>query len=212
MKENSTEHVAKNTFVIVTAGLGTLLLGALVNLGWIIIHKPKVTVNCPILVRGGSMTAFTIDVKSGWSPKTDSQPSYCVDMETANSSIAFVNESDSDLSFSWAGLPPTWTVEIRGNDSNGAGMTFMPQGKNCSDHAGTSVKVSSSKNGGFYPVSSLAPHGHHTDNRRFKFVGCDGDEDLCERMAKVIVTIDGKAQPTLVCGDGDCSVGIGPPL
>jgi hypothetical protein len=169
------------------------------------------------VVRGGAMTAFTIRSKApnGWVPKTTGSSGYCVDTGTANSYVVFNNDSDSTKK-TVGPLPPTWKVQLIGNDPRGGGLEFMPQSQNCArnDSSKTSITVTTINGvGSFYP-SQLPPSGVHNSNHRFldQPPGCVGDEDSWERMSNVIVlnSQTGAVVAQLPCLDGNCSVRIGP--
>jgi hypothetical protein len=183
------------------------------------------------------MTAFTTGA-NGWQP---SGSAYCADVDT--SSITFENAGEPQNSNSWTGWPKskTWRVVIHGHDAidypndttpSNNGMAFVSHLHECSaiaDDGNMSVVVSILGDSQFYPKPHLPHAGNRTDDLRFldmlqggKCKGADltdarvADEDFCERMAQVDITLNANtATPTIVpslkCKDGDCSVGIGLP-
>lgn len=189
----------------------------------------------PILVQGGSMTAFTT---GSWAQIGSA---YCVNVDT--SYIAFKNEGETKYSGSWSNFTtyPTpitqWEVDVYAQTpdtpNNGShsstpdrknGWKFVSQNKGCKTASGTSVLVSSIVDGAnnFYASPSLPASGNHTGNLRFlnQQSHCQGvnsasnnDEEFCERMAEVDIklNIDTSpiAIPALPCKDGDCSLRIG---
>jgi hypothetical protein len=234
MKENSPAHVNKSTFVVVTGVLGTLFLGASGYLGWLLyqISRPGVTVNCPILVRGGSMTAFTSG-GSAWVPSNNIllRNTYCTEILASDISyIEFKDAGDPNASANWPDTvtgPPapfsSWQIEIYGHASNdyGSGMNRGPNSmrfewpaKHCNstDPKKTPVEVTFVGSTA-YPLPRLPHHKNHTDNLRMFYLPASKPEDqeFCERMAEVVVIINGTQYLDGHCPDGDCSVGMGTP-
>jgi hypothetical protein len=184
---------------------------------------PKNTV---ILVRGGAMTAFTLDAM--WSPPIDPshpvQSQYCVDVayDADLSSITFVNHADPAASTNtWTTLDSGWYIYVKGQSTGHAGLIFKPQETKCNNATtGKSITVMSTATdpenptpgpGKFYP-NKLNVVKHRKDNRRFMLQSGSGDEDLDERMWKIIVKVGSKEDSgSADCGDGDCSIFIGPP-
>jgi hypothetical protein len=83
---------------------------------------------------------------------------------------------------------------------------------NCAGASGHESVQISAVGGRFYKLQ-MPHHGSHGDNLRFLIdssAGCAQDEDLCVRMAELVVTdSNGMVLPSLPCPDGDCSVEIG---
>jgi hypothetical protein len=115
-------------------------------------------------------------------------------------------------------VKPT-VVEIHGHDpTDPTGMTASKNGfklvlqtTNCAGSGHESVQISAF--GGRFCKLQMPHYGSHGDNLRFLIDSSAGraqDEDLCERMAELVVTdSNGMVLPSLPCPDGDCSVEIG---
>jgi hypothetical protein len=210
--------------------LGLAVLSSIVIVLTICLLKPQNAlpptrpVSTPIVIRGGSMTAFTekADAPSGWMPKPSNYPPpYCVDVKPTGGVFyaALHDDADPNPSASKTWRDPT-AVDIYGHDPNDSnhqnpsqnGFAFILQQTDCQgnngDKGNKSVRINTYV-GSFYH-ERLYGHGNHIDNLRFldSSAGCVPDKDLCERMAKVVVTIGGVKIPHL-CPDGDCTVTIG---
>jgi hypothetical protein len=212
--------VTKGEFRLVALGLAVVLIAAGYHVGSQILgilQGGRGGKSSPILVQGGSMTAFTVNVlaRNGWLPKTSNSTAYCVDLDTAKSYIVFVDESLSGNPQSRLLPAAGWEIDIVGNDPSGAGWKFTPQQQDCPGITSTSktsiVVTTINGAGGFYPTR-LPASGNHIDNVRFldKPTSSVGDEDLWERMSLVSVKAGGVVLTQYPCGDGDCYVQIGP--
>jgi hypothetical protein len=240
MDEISGKYVTKAEFRAVAAGLAALI-AAVIYL--IAIHRnalpnqpPPPPPETPILVRGGSMTAFTV-AANGWVQHPD-KTTYCAD--AAVTYLEFDNGGDG-TSTTWPSTASPnaigqWKVEIHGHDGgdhphgkkpSANGLTFTSQSQNCNgdDTTKSSVLVSTLGAGKFYPPPPLPASGNRTGNLRFldEFQSggvCSGadttdsnkaDQEFCERMEEVDVTLyrgtgSETKEPPLVCLDGDCTV------
>jgi hypothetical protein len=152
------------------------------------------------------------------------------------SSIVFTNEHDSSQSWTSATLPSPitqWKIDVYGHvygdltgvHDGGDYWEFVSQSMSCADpqKAGPSVTVTTSTNADFYPSDLPETVAGTVSNIRFlnnDAHGCSGqddsdDEDYCERMAGVKITVNtDTAKPstyTVRCSDGDCSLAIGKP-
>jgi hypothetical protein len=166
------------------------------------ITPPLHVVNSPIVVRGGSMAAFTT-AGQGW---VSQGQGYCSNVDT--SKIEFESAADSKTQ-TWTHLDPTWDIEILGHHAAGHGLKIQAQSTNCAGLSNkTSVLVTTIMGGGFYQLP-LPNAGNRTGNIRYldNSAGCMTDEEFCERMGKV--TINASPSAMYVCGDGDCVIGIG---
>jgi len=216
----------------VAVGLGAFLLGAVPLLiaccGDIRSdqtagkHKPVVVLpsSTKILVRGGAMTAYTLDAT--WNtPLVSGQKSNCVDLplnfSAGTAYIVLEDHADPNAGGGqWMAQDFTWVVEIFGNnsgDGSSSGLKFTAQNSDCKQDGivGTSILVTTMGTGMFYS-KNLPPIGHRMDDRRLKFAGDGKDEDMYERMSAIRVTIDPTSRtvpdPT-PCKHSDCSVYIG---
>jgi hypothetical protein len=212
MTETSTNYVSKREFRLVGLGQAALIVVAL----WFFIFRPFGVVappakgsDSPILVRGGAMTAFTVSptAPGGWTTGKSGQ--HCVDLITTTNdtfSVVLTNEAEHKQDGTY-GLSAGGEVDFKGKD--GVGFSLMLYQRNCLQTNSTnfSVEATPIKGALFYKAPLNTP-GTHTGNLRFYNPGgCVGsDEELCERMAEVDVS--GAKQPTLSCGDGDCSAVI----
>jgi hypothetical protein len=177
----------------------------------------------PILVQGGSMTAFTVTpgAASGWGPPSGppSNPTYCINVDT--SYIQFEDGINSYPPLS--SLNPTWEVDIYGHDVtdttghkqtiNGLKLIAAPQ-KCPGTTSPLTTSVSASAIGGTFYLSPLPTTSKYTGNLRFldNTHDCGSDEDFCERMALVRVKSNaGVVLGEFPCVDGECSVSIGTP-
>jgi hypothetical protein len=234
MADTNIDYVSKREFRVVS-----LILVPLIILGiWALLPllrsllAPGVTSkSTPIVVRGGSMTAYTErqSAPGGWLPKPvppNYSGPYCVNIRAPGTSYyveLLDNDDNSTVLSSWQNPTMTYPmiVDIYGHDpldptlsipSKTNGLEFTLQPKDCDGNDGKmSVKISTN-GGGFYKWR-LPGRKHHLDNLRFQVpssANC-ADQDSCERMAAVVVTINGVQQnpnPGL-CLDGDCTVVIG---
>jgi hypothetical protein len=216
LSETNDITTARVRFGFASLGLLAIVLSGCESFSDYVKDLTRTTKNCPIVVRGGAMTAFTTNEggKNGWYPKpplTSAITEYCVDTETAKSYIEVTYQSGVGTKIaSFKKLPPTWTVEIKSQDDEGASLIFAPHPKGCNS-AGTSITVTSTKHSHFY-TTVLAPGADHSDNRRFQSVACSStDMDKCERMGEIDVTLKVGDKPVpFQCPDGDCYVRIGP--
>jgi hypothetical protein len=226
-------YVTKQKFLLVVVSLVGLLMAALALLGWRIFffRNPLPPPSTPIVVRGGSMTAYTTN--AGAAVWEQAGSGYCAVVDTSEIAFIEVNESKIDKTSS---LAPGWEIDIFGHDpgkhnGNPSRNYFQIISKTggCPKMAGnTSVwisVISSSGKAGFYPAASLPVEGKfHTSAVRFldqstMCVGGDAagnnDQDYCERMARVEVKlapgVSGTPPGPYTCMDGDCSVVIGDP-
>jgi len=246
MNETSSDFVTKRKFRLVTVVLAVpLLISLSILLGPLLIRLvrallgPTTTVSTPIVIRGGSMTAFTT-VQGGWSPPAGSMS--CVDIANANSIVFTDYEVEPPTSMSWPDaithLPKTvtpWEIDIYPHAAYGQttggppdmnyGWKFMSQSHGCNTPSGISVTLSII-GGGFYPPPHLPNGANRHDNLRFlnnSQPGCmallpatkGNDQEYCERMAlvdiKLAIGTSNAAEKKPPCTDGDCSVGIGVP-
>jgi hypothetical protein len=231
MSDVNASRVNKNRqeFRLVAPGLGPLLLLAMIlaasQLGcrahWWDGGKSG---DSPILVRGGSMTAYTIapGAPGGWGPPLgpSSKPSYCISVDT--SYIEFDNGSDG-TSKHVPNLTAQWVLYIYGHaltdysstaTPSSNGLEFDANSINCQGTPSpgkTFLHLSSILPGPVYPRMANAVT-KRTGNVRFRDVSPSSDEDFAERMALVVVKSDTNVQlAQYTCIDGDCSVVIGKP-
>jgi hypothetical protein len=210
MAEIDINYVTRKEFRIVSVGLAALIItgiiGVLAILKSILLTTP--TRSTPIVVRGGSMTAFA---ESKWTMISAS--TYCLDINKIGDFYVNFDDMADESSQSWT--KPT-AVEIHGHDPTGAastnGLKLSLLAKNCAGVSGHESVQISAQGGGFYTFQ-LHQHGKHNGNLRFRIdssAGCTQDEDLCERMSEVLVTdSSGSVSSPIGCADGDCSVEIG---
>jgi len=219
MAETNVNYVTRNEFRLVATVLAALIvIGAGAILRRVLPKVPDVmraTRSTPIVVRGGAMTAFAEHSK--WSMVSSS--TYCLNIKKIGDFyVNFDDEADPNNSDSW--IAPK-IVEIYGHDINDPtgtnpspaknGFKLVLQQTDCSGNTGhQSVQITAV--GGTYYSLHFPAHGTHGDGLRYLVdasAGCAKDQDLCERMAEVVVTdSQGTATPHL-CPDGDCAVYIG---
>jgi hypothetical protein len=214
MAETNVNYVTKNEFRLVALVLVPLIVVALIVLVQHVLSALFIrgtTKSTPIVLRGGAMTAFA--ERSKWAQV--STTTYCLDIKTSgNYYVDFDDQADPNSS---ASPPNAAAVEIHGHDptdpnkASKFGFKLVLQTVDCKGTSGhKSVQISSI--GGAFYKAALPLHGTHGDNLRFlvdSSAGCASDEDLCERMAEVVVTASDGTVSTYPCLDGDCSVHIG---
>jgi hypothetical protein len=224
MHEPSASYVTKGEFRMVGFGLAALLLAVFVLL--CSLRKPCTErspggeiggtgggggKNSPILVRGGSMTAFTVypTASDGWAQgKSGLQ---CVDIATRKGdtfSVTLYDSAESNKGGTYP-LPVGGIIDFRGQGRAGFKLTLYQRNCQQTNSSHFSIEADTIDGGQFYKTS-LPSIGTHTGNLRFLSTvatcGAGIDEDMCERMAEVDVS--GIPSPTLSCGDGDCSAAI----
>ncbi len=220
MAELDIDYVNKKEFRIVSVGLAALIIAGIVGALTILksnLRPAPATRSTPIVVRGGAMTAFAEHSK--WTKVSSS--TYCLDIKKIGDFyVNFDDMADGTLSNSW--LSPT-AVEIHGHrpidpsDPTGTtpstkGLKLVLQTTNCAGASGHESVQISALGGGFYSFE-MPHHGSHGGNLRFLIdssAGCAQDQDLCERMAELVITdTSGTVLTPIPCPDGDCSVEIG---
>jgi hypothetical protein len=191
--------------------------------------------NTTILVRGGSMTAFVVSSNPMDMWKTVNSTTRCLDIGTSNiTSVQFTDEGTLSSPQVWPDphAPPvaitSWEVKIYGHEPSASGYSsgtthgiygfdFISQQKSCSEPQGkTSNNISilvtiMGDYSQFYSKGPLPKHGYHTDNLRFWYNNNTQDEEFCERISLVEVTINEVGMAPQLCPDGDCSISIGVP-
>jgi hypothetical protein len=235
MAEPNINYVTKREFRVVSLILVPVLVALLSLLlpcvrSFLAPKGATKSKSTPIVVRGGSMTAFT-NTGNGWVEQSGAATTYCFQVDT--SSIELDDNEDDSILFSQSSLQPSWTIKVWGHDpdhtsskpsKNGLLFTALKQKTDCKGNPApenTYVVVSTLGSGSFYPTRQQLPNSpSRTGNIRFldsASVGCkcvdnDNDQDFCERMAQVDIQLDSTSKPlTRTCADGDCTLHIGPP-
>ena len=228
MNETSPTHLTRREFRLVSLGLAILPIIVIVLMLHLLQSQnallPRPPVSTPIVIRGGSMTAFTerSSAPNGWKPKPPPYPAtYCVDIIAPGAGFyaeLHDNDANSTLLDSWTN--PTG-VYIHDHDisdptlstpSKTNGFAFILRQTDCGGGSANKSVTISTNVGSFYKLRLPAgPGNHHIDNLRFldSSPACATDEDACERMAEVVVALNGVTQPPVSCLDGDCTVIIG---
>lgn len=177
----------------------------------------------PILMRGGSMTAFTQGSNIKWIEITPDQK-YCVVLPKPNQiELDFADQADPSSSLPWplGSASTSWQVNIYGHDPShydtgdadrrfGIKFDWPANSAKCNPNPQQIAILITAMGGGFYKKTLPADPNRYYDNKRFSVspLYCIGtDEDFCERMALVEVAIDGNLQSSQgKCLDGDCSL------
>lgn len=197
----------------------------------------------PLKVKGGAMTVFAQKKWQGngtdANPDGSSAHPYCVSIDSADASYIIVNNllgSDGlpvdPASINDVTLP--LVIKIYGHlavddpppgtrkrgDPSGNGIQLATQSQDCDGSHGSSILLTKIGQGGIYPID-LPAAGKRKGNKRFYDSTCygvpnpagHGDQDFCERMAKVELYYNGATTPnhTLTCPDGDCEIEVGSP-
>lgn len=198
--------------------------------------------NMPLKVRGGSMTVRTAD-SDGWQDVTTvpASPQFCTNVNPSYIELtgvtpgAAVPPGPVPLVISKIPLNFVWQIDVVGRSPGGAsvsgnGIRLTSQSSGCPTGSSSSSVLLSTQSGGnsaFYPNESALTESN-THSKRFMDTtaatathpGCQsspssaGDEDLCERISKVTLTLtppSGGTQITYTykCPNGECSIGIG---
>jgi hypothetical protein len=229
MNETSPNFVTTREFRLVSLGLAILSIIVILLSLLGVLRRPNAlpsppTVSTPIVIRGGSMTAFTeqVGAPGGWMPKTPPNLlSYCADVSTSTANTNFFVElRDNDTAWTVLGHwdNPT-SLDIHEHDlsntsvwqaSKTSGFRLTLQQTACDTITAKKSVWISTLGGIFYPFR-LPGRSSHTESLRFQDTSstCRTDEDACERMADIVVTMNGTVQPAVTCLDGDCTVVIG---
>lgn len=186
------------------------------------LEKPFVTgTYSPIKVRGGSMTIRSLTQWTQFSPGPP--PVYCTNVDVTK---FYVHQPDGTTT-PVITLTANWKVEVDGRDPSGTtkslnGIYIQTQAGACGGSSSPQpVSLTAFGNSGFYP-NRLDEDGQ-THSKRFEDntkdstaqKGCqgpsnslNGDEDMCERPFRVIVTPDTSqpALPAIPCVNGECSI------
>jgi hypothetical protein len=182
--------------------------------------------NAPVKVRGGSMT-FHTNQAGGWVLLTSDPSAYCapiIDYSAVDlTSLHYVpSPVHPTAKYTWEDIEGGWTIEIRGRDFTGKnasqnGIKVTSSDTSCDGTSpGQSIILKPiNQNSGFYfaPV----PDEKSKLSVRFQDKSCankptnSGDEDLCERISIVNLTITSISSVPFVfkCPKGECDIGIG---
>jgi hypothetical protein len=214
MNDTSASFASKLEFRLVSLGLGVVVVATLILS---VLHgKTIVTADSPIVVRGGSMTAFTTHWANGnWSAQG---AGYCVNVYKTTTLATFKYEDGTSKDIA---LGTGWKIDVYGHVNTGdspspKGFEFAPQFTVCGSTTTPGQAITLTPIGlipavggtGFY-TSPFPTFTDHASAERFKDANCNRDDaDLCERMASVVVT-PASGTPTLTCHTGDCSLAIG---
>ena len=219
MAETNINYVSKREFRVVSLILVpiivVLLATILPRLRSLLLGSSGATNtrSTPIVVRGGAMTAFSEHSK--WTKVSPS--TYCLDIKKIGDFYVNFDDMADGSSGSWTAPK---AVEIHGHvptDPNAtqaskSGLRLVLQTTNCAGASGHESVQISAVGGGFYPLA-MPQHGSHGGNLRFQIdssAGCAQDQDICERMAELVVTdSSGTVLSPIPCPDGDCSISIG---
>jgi hypothetical protein len=205
MSDTSANYVSKPEFRLVSLGLGAVVVATLILS---FPHgKTIVTANSPIVLTGGSMTAYTTSLaNSSWSALG---AGYCVNVnDTSEAKFTGEDGNSQDIAL---GTGP-WTIDVFGHTNSGdnpspKGFELSPQLTLCgSTTAGHSITIITIGSGGGFYASQIPTFTDRPSAVRFKDTNCGRDDaDLCERLARVAVN----GTPTYKCHTGDCSLAIG---
>ena len=202
--------------VVGVAALAGLIIGG--------VHLLTSTPQPPLKIRGGAMTLRYPAINNGnpWFsyPAPPGAPAaYCTPLDASSGKLKIFQHPDPDpddqspapQKFSLTG---NWVVDLYGRNSDfttepHSGLELKPVSNCNGNNNGIEVyPLPGSTNVDFYPAD-LPPGTGNTYGKRYRKSGCS-DEDACEHLSTIYVSVPSGQPQSVDCQNGDCLVKITP--